>query len=155
VQDRLVNRHSSRPPGFVFGVGPVLGALTWGAWLGWDRTPSYDVVTGTVQTPYVTLQVLGCALTVGLVTAVLAALWHPVAAAVGVTLGFWLVWTAYAAAHDGSGLFVIGSVMLAAGLAGGTAVAAALGAGVRTATNAVRRRRTARDASGEPGSSGS
>jgi hypothetical protein len=96
--------------------------------------------------------VLGCALTVGLVTAVLAALWHPVAAAAGVT-GFWLVWTAYAAAHDGSGLFVIGSVLLAAGLTGGTAVAAALGAGV--STFAARRRHTARDASGEPETSGS
>jgi hypothetical protein len=47
-----------RPPGFVLAVGFVLGALTWGAWLGWDRTASYDVVTGTVQSPYVTLQVL-------------------------------------------------------------------------------------------------
>jgi hypothetical protein len=150
-----VSAPSSRPPAFVLGLGTVLGATTWGAWLGWDRTASYDVITGTVQTPYVTLQVLGCALTVGSVTAVLAALWRPVAAAVGVTLGFWLVWTADATAHDGSGLFVIGSVMLAAGLAGGTAMAAALGAGVRAATDAARPRRTARAASGEPEINGS
>jgi hypothetical protein len=125
-------------------LGTVLGAATWAAWLGWDRTASYDVLTGSVQTPYVTLQVLGCALTVGVVTAVLAGRWHAGAAAAGMTLGFWLAWTVDAALHDGSGLFVIGSVMVAAGLAGGTALAAALGAGVR-------RRREAHDAWGEQG----
>jgi hypothetical protein len=91
-------------------VGPLLGAVTWGAWLGWDRTASYDVVAGTVQSPYVTLQVLGCALTVGTVTAVLTALGHPVAGTAGVALGFWLVWTVDAASRD-SGLFVVGSIL--------------------------------------------
>ena len=131
---------SSRSPVVVFGVGAVLGALLWAAWLGWDRTASYDVMTGTVQDPYVTLQVLGCALTVGLVTAYLAARWHPAAAAIGVGLGFWVAWTAWASATDGSGLWAVGAVMLAAGLAGGTAVAAAAGAGIRAAIDARRRR---------------
>ncbi len=140
---------SRRSPALLLALGVVLGALTWGAWLGWDRTASYDVVTGTVQSPYVTLQVLGCALTVGTVTAVLAALGHPVAGAVGVALGFWLVWTVDAASTDGSGLFAVGSVMLAFGLALGTTVAAAVGSGVRAAMDAVRRRRAVRDASGE------
>jgi hypothetical protein len=133
----------------VFAIGVALGALTWAAWLGWDRTPSYDVVTGTVQTPYVTLQVLGCALTVGVVTGVLAALWRPVAAAVGVSLGFWVVWTVDAASHDASGLYGVGALMLAVGLAGATALAASVGAWARTATDA--RRGTPGDASGEPG----
>jgi hypothetical protein len=77
--------------------------------------------------------------------------WHSAAAAVGVSLGFWLVWTAYAASQDGSGLYAVGSLMLAVGLAGGTALAASVGAWVRTATDAVRRRRTRRDGFGEPG----
>jgi hypothetical protein len=135
----------------VLGVGTVLGALTWAAWLGWDRTASYDVITGTVQRPYVTLQVLGCALTVGVVTAYLAARWHPVAAATGVGLGFWVVWTAWASSTDGSGLWVVGAVMLAIGLAGGTAVSAALGAWIGSAAHAARGRRAARDASGGTG----
>ena len=139
----------SRPPSFVFALGLVLGALTWSAWLGWDRSASYDVVTGTVQSPYVTLQVLGCALTVGTATAVLAALRHPVAGAAGVALGFWLVWTVDAASKDASGLFVVGSVMLASGLALGTSMAAAVGSGVRAAMDVVRRRRAGRDASSE------
>ena len=130
----------NRPPAFVLALGAVLGALTWGAWLGWDRTASYDVITGTMQTPYVTLQVLGCALTVGMVTAVLAALWHPRAAAVGVSLGFWLVWTVDAASRDDTGLYGVGAVLLAIGLALGTTVAAALGVGVRRAIESARRR---------------
>jgi hypothetical protein len=135
-----VSTPGSRRPAVAFGLGAVLGALTWAAWLGWDRTASYDVVAGTMQKPYVTLQVLGCALTVGLVTAVLAARWHPTAAAIGVTLGFWLVWTLHARAHDASGLYALGSVMLAIGLAAGTTVAAVLGAAVRAAMDAGRRR---------------
>jgi len=138
-----------RPSGFVLAVGLLLGALTWGAWLGWDRTASYDVVTGTVQSPYVTLQVLGCALTVGTVTAVLAARWHPVAGAAGVGLGFWLGWTVDAASRDDTGLFAVGSLMLAVGLALGTAVAAVVGRGVRSAMDDVRRRRAVGDDSGE------
>ncbi len=125
----------------VLTVGPLLGAVTWGAWLGWDRTASYDVVTSTVQSPYVTLQVLGCALTVGTVTAVLTALGHPVAGTAGVALGFWLVWTVDAASRDDSGLFVVGSMLLAFGLTLGTSVAAAVGWGVRSVADAVRRRR--------------
>jgi hypothetical protein len=108
----------------------VLGALTWAAWLGWDRTASFDVVTDSVQYPYVTLQVLGCAVTVLVVTAVLAARGNPVAAG-GVSLGFWLCWTVDAATQDDSGLFVVGAFLLAFGLAAGTTVAALVGVGVR------------------------
>lgn len=136
-----------RPPGFVLAVGCVLGAVTWGAWLGWDRTASNDVVTDTVQSPYVTLQVLGCALTVGTVTAMLAARWRPVASAAGVALGFWLVWTIDAASKDDSGLFAVGSMALAVGLALGTAVAAAVGSGLRSAIDGTDRRRATRDES--------
>ncbi len=134
-----------RTPGYALAVGALLRASTWAAWLGWDRTASYDVVTGTVQTPYETLQVLGCALTVGTVTAELAARWRPVLAATGVGLGFWLVWTVDAASRDDTGLFAVGSVVLAIGLTAGTAVAASLGRGVRWALDTGRRRRSARD----------
>ncbi|MGY1605735.1 MULTISPECIES: hypothetical protein [unclassified Geodermatophilus] len=132
----------SRPrPGAVVGLGAVLGALCWIAWLGWDRSASYDVVTESVQTPYVTLQVLGCALTVGIVTAVLAARTSSLHAAAGVSLGFWLLWTVDAASQDDSGLFAVGSVMLACGLAAGTALAAGLGSSLRALWLRARRRR--------------
>ena len=134
-----------RPAGSAFAVGALAGASSWGAWLGWDRTASYDVVTGTMQTPYVTLQVLGCALTVGIVTAILAARWHPVAAAGGVSVGFWLVWTVDAASQDDSGLFAVGAMMLAIGLPAATAVAAAIGVGVQWAIDNRRTVRVGRD----------
>ncbi len=128
-------------PGAVVCLGAVLGALCWLAWLGWDRSASYDVVTDSVQTPYVTLQVLGCALTVGIATTVLAACTYSLPAAAGVSLGFWLAWTMDAASQDDSGLFAVGSVMLACGLAAGTAVAASLGPGLRTLWHRARHRR--------------
>jgi hypothetical protein len=109
------------------GLSVLAGALVWAAWLGWDRTASFDVVTGTVQSPYVTLQVVGCALTVGVVTGVLAARWSPSVAAAGVSVGFLACWTVDAASQDDSGLFVIGAVLLAVGLAAGTALSAAVG----------------------------
>lgn len=123
-----------------FGLALAAGALVWGAWLGWDHASSYDVVTRQVESPYVTLQVLGCALTVGLVTALLAARWSPLAAAAGVSVGFWLCWTVEAAASDPTGLYGIGAVMLGGGLAAGTAVAAAAG---RAAGAVLRARRHA------------
>ena len=136
-----MNPQGRRSPVSTFLLAAFLGALTWAAWLGWDRTASYDVVTKTVQSPYVTLQVLGCALTVGALTAVLAARWRPVAGAAGVATGFWLGWTVDAASQDETGLFAVGAVFLAFGLAAGTAVAAAVGAGVRAFVDGRRGRR--------------
>ncbi|MBF5083609.1 hypothetical protein [Quadrisphaera sp. INWT6] len=109
------------------GLAVLAGLAVWAAWLGWDDTTSYDVVTRQDESPYVTLQVLGCALTVGVVTALLAARWSPVVAATGVSVGFWWAWTAWAAAYDDTGLFLVGALMLAVGLAAGTSFAAFVG----------------------------
>lgn len=110
-----------------FGLAIALGALVWGAWLGWDRTASFDIMTGTTQYPYVTLQVAGCAVTVGLLTGVLASRWSPLAVAAGVSVGFLVCWTTQAAATDSTGLYLVGAMMLTVGLTGGTALAAAVG----------------------------
>jgi hypothetical protein len=125
-------------------LGMVLGALTWAAWLGWDRSPSYDVITDSVQTPYVTLQVLGCALTVAVVTVVLAVRAHPVAGPGGVEVGDRVVWTEDAASQDDTGLFAVGALLLAFGLAAGISLTAATAVGVRTAVDARKRRRADR-----------
>ena len=109
------------------GLAVLAGLAVWAAWLGWDDTTSYDVVTRQDESPYVTLQVLGCGLTVGVVTALLAVRWSPVVAATGVSVGFWWAWTAWAAASDSTGLFFIGAVGLAFGLAAGTSFAAFVG----------------------------
>jgi hypothetical protein len=132
---------SSHRVGRSLALGMVLGALTWAAWLGWDRSSSYDVITDSVQTPYVTLQVLGCVLTVAVATAVLAVRAHPVAGPGGVAAGFWAVWTVDAASLDDTGLFAVGAVLLALGLAAGISLTAAIAVGVRTAIDARKRRR--------------
>ncbi|MEH3077260.1 MAG: hypothetical protein PGN11_11365 [Quadrisphaera sp.] len=110
-----------------FGLSVLAGVLVWAAWLGWDSTASYDVVTRQVESPFVTLQVLGCALTVGVVTAVLGARWWWAATAGGVSVGFWLGWTTQAGASDATGLYLIGALLLAGGLAAGTSFAAFVG----------------------------
>ncbi|WP_299033796.1 hypothetical protein [uncultured Pseudokineococcus sp.] len=122
-------------------VGAAAGVVVWLVWLGWDRSPSRDVVTGTVQDPYVTLQVLGCAATTGVVAALLAARRHPVLAPLGLAGGSWVAWTTWAAATSGSPLFAVGAVLLGAGLAVGVSVSALVGWGLARAAS---RRRPSR-----------
>lgn len=110
-----------------FFVALLLGATVWGAWLGWDREYYFDPEVGAFQGPYRPAQVVGCGLTFLLVTAVLASRWRPVAAALGMTAGFWLVWTVDAATQDETGLFLVGSMMLMVGLVSGSALAALVG----------------------------
>lgn len=136
--DQRPLRHSL----LAFGAALLAGALVWGAWLGWDRTASYDVVTGTVQYPYVTLQVLGCALCVGVVVALFAARRFPLTGAGGVAAGFWAAWTVDAAATDDTGLFAVGALLLGMGLVVGTAAAAGVGLGAAALVRASRRRRS-------------
>lgn len=110
-----------------FGMSVLAGAVLWGAWLGWDTTASYDVVTRQVESPHVTLQVLGCAVAVGVVAAVLGTRWWWAAVVGGVSVGFWLPWTAQAGASDPTGLYLAGAFALAIGLGAGTSFAVFVG----------------------------
>lgn len=129
---RLVNDHEKRGTwktssraGFILAL--VLGAATYAAWLAWDNDYYWDVAVGAYQGPYRPAQVLGCALTFALVTALLAMRWKPVLVAAGMSIGFWLFWTVQASVQDDSGLFIIGSGLLAIGLAAGSAASSAIG----------------------------
>lgn len=115
------------------GVAALLGAAAWAAWLGWDNEYYFDPVVGAYQGPYRAYQVVGCALTVGLGVALLSLRWSPWVVAGGTSVGFWSVWTAHAAMTYGTGLFLVGSAMLLPGLLLGTAVAAGVGAAIRSA----------------------
>lgn len=108
-----------------FLVAAALGAGLWAGWLGWDQEYSFDPAVGAEQGPYRPAQVVGCGVSVLLGTAVLALRWPGLTVAAGVTVGFWLPWTAQAAARDESGLFLVGSLMVLAGLSLGTMLAAA------------------------------
>lgn len=118
-----------------FTLALVLGAATHAAWLAWDNDYYYDAAVGTYQGPYRPAQVVGCALTFGLVNALLAMRWRPVFVAAGASIGFWLLWTVQASTQDESGLFIVGSVLLLIGLFAGSAAASAIGLACRRLWN--------------------
>ena len=109
--------------------------LTWWAWLGRDTEMQLDPATGNYSGPYTTAQVAGAVLTLAavLVAAVLLRVPALPAAAV-MTVAFTAAWTAQAAATDETGLFLVGTILVLAGMAVGTAV-------VALATAALRRTR--------------
>ena len=124
----------------VAGAVALAGATvaTWFAWLGRDSTYQVDAA-GHESGPYTAGQVAGCVLTLAvlLVAAVLLRVPAPVAAG-AMTIAFTGAWTLQAAASDDTGLFLVGAVLLFAGMAAGTAVVALATAWFR------RRRRFAR-----------
>lgn len=98
-------------------ISAALAAVaTYLLWLGW-HTPYQQGPDPTVETgPYDAPQVLGLAISLVVLAALLAWWLPPRAAAFGVALGFWVVWSADAATHPNSdGLWPIGSVMLLCG----------------------------------------
>jgi hypothetical protein len=103
----------------------LVGAAIWAAWLGWDHTYYYEA--GAWHGPYRPSQVVACGVTVLVVAGLLALRWNPFVVAIGITVGFWWVWTLDAAGNDSSGLYVIGSILVMFGLAAGTALASTLG----------------------------
>lgn len=120
-------RPSTGPAWLGFGVALALGVATWAVWLAWETGYTYDATTGLYHGPYSTGQVVACAVTFALVTALTAMRWNPFAVAAGTTLGMWMPWTARAAIDDATGLFLVGSVLLLAGLIVASTVAAAIG----------------------------
>jgi hypothetical protein len=110
----------------------VLSALAWFGWLAWDHEYQIDPATGIGQGPYEAWQVFGCVLTL-LVAAVVAGLAHrPAVAALWVMLPFTVCWTVDAARTDETGLFAVGTLLIAGGLyLGAWGVAGVSGAAVR------------------------
>jgi hypothetical protein len=95
----------------------LASAAVWAGWLGWDHEYQVDPVSRTSSGPYEPWQVMGaglCLVTV-LVVALVAGL-PPVPASGALTLGFTAAWTVDAAWEDASGLFLVGTIMLLAGL---------------------------------------
>jgi hypothetical protein len=112
----------------------LLAAATVAAWWLWlGRDTGYQIDADGRQTgPYTTGQVAGCVLTllVLVVAAVLLGVPTLVAAA-AMTAGFTAAWTAQAAAGDETGLFLVGAILVFAGTAAGTLIAALITARVR------------------------
>ncbi len=118
----------------------LVGAGVWAAWLGWDHSMYYDAAAGAYQGPYRPGQVVASALTVEVITALLALALNPFVVAGGITCGFWLAWTVEASREDASGLFLVGSFMLLIGLVVGTAIAGVVGHQMRPLLRRLRTR---------------
>ncbi|MFI7600540.1 hypothetical protein [Actinoplanes sp. NPDC049681] len=119
----------------IFRKRPLLGAvalagvtaLTWFAWLGHDTRYQIDPVTQVASGPYTVPQVAGCVITliVLLVLAVATGVPRWLAAA-AMSVSFTVAWTAQAASADETGLFMVGAMMVAIGMAVGTVIVAAV-----------------------------
>ena len=106
--------------------------FTWWAWLGRDTTRTLDPGTGNYSGPYTTAQVAGAVLTLAalLIAAVLLRVPALPAAAV-MTVAFTAAWTAQAAGADETGLYLVGTFLVLAGMTAGTTVVALLTARLR------------------------
>jgi hypothetical protein len=106
--------------------------FTWWAWLGRDTTKTLDPETGNYSGPYTTAQVAGAVLTLAalLIAAVLLRVPALPAAAV-MTVAFTAAWTAQAAGEDESGLYLVGTFLVLAGMTAGTTVVALITARLR------------------------
>ena len=115
-------------------VGLAAASLaSWWLWLGLVKRYETDPVTGTTTGPYQPAQVVGCVLTLLVVAVAGGLLTRPWLVVVAMTVPFTVAWSVDAAAHDDSGLWAVGAVLVGAGTAIGTAVCAGAARLVRTA----------------------
>ena len=106
----------------LFGGCALLGAAIWVGWLGWD-SPAGDAVE------YSTAQLMGCAVSIGVFTALVSRWRNPLVVAGGTTLGVWVPSTVHLAGDPvaGGALWAVAAVMLLFALVAITGVAAAVG----------------------------
>ncbi|MFF9338777.1 MULTISPECIES: hypothetical protein [unclassified Streptomyces] len=117
----LLRKLSQNLAGVVTG---LLAIAAWAAWLGWDQKRDVHP-DGSETGPYETWQVVGLALTLLLPVAWMAVRGHGAAGALGTSAGLALA-AFYDWSDDGSGLYVIGVFMVAAGSLAATMVVQAL-----------------------------
>lgn len=119
----------------------LLGAGIWAAWLGWD-TSSYEIPGRPgLHGPHTAAQVVACALTVGLATALLTLRNDPEITALGISLGFGAGWTISALVQSEGPSTLFGAALLAVVLITGTALAASVGYVLRRPLETRRARR--------------
>ncbi|MDT4987920.1 MAG: hypothetical protein QOI74_2014 [Micromonosporaceae bacterium] len=119
---------------------PILIALTvvtWWLWLGRDTTYQTDPVTGAATGPYEAWQVVGCVLSLAAIAVVGGWVLPPWAVVAAMTVSFTVAWSWAAAVTDDTGLWLVGAVLVAVGLAAGSA---ALSFGARAVRALIGRR---------------
>ncbi|MBO3094677.1 hypothetical protein [Cellulomonas dongxiuzhuiae] len=117
----------------------VLTAACWFAWLGWDTQYRTDPVTGDVTGPYEAWQVVGCVVSLVVVTVLAVRALGGRRAVATVTVTFTAAWVATQAPRDESGLWLVGALLVLLGTAAGAGVVALVaGAGRRRRARAAR-----------------
>ena len=115
----------------------ILGVAVWAFWLR-DSDYYWDETLGSWQGPYSEAQVVGCVLTYALMVAVLSTRLNPVLVTVGMASGFWVAWNLQAATADGTGLFLVGSVLVGLALLVGGVIASGAGYAARRLVQRLR-----------------
>ncbi len=117
---QLTRRTISEPLGAL--LLAVLTAGSWAAWMAWDDEYTVDPVTQNSSGPYEPWQVIGCVLTLLAIGIGAALLLRPWTVIVTMTVAFTLAWSYTAASNDDSGLWFVGAVLVAGGMAAGSTV---------------------------------
>jgi hypothetical protein len=131
TEDVVEGRHESRwrSVGVVLLAGACFGAY-WG-WLGWDQTYQRDPITGVASGPYEQWQVVGCVLSLAFVAVLAGLVGQAAVAMVVMPIAFTIAWSIPAQASDGSGLWLVGAIMILMGMAVGVCVVTLVPAFVR------------------------
>ena len=101
----------------------VLSAACWFAWLAWDTTYQVDPVTGVASGPYEAWQVLGCVLSLAAVVVLGSLKLGPWWTVLTVTVAFTVTFSV-TASSDETGLWGVGALLVAFGVAAGSTVLA-------------------------------
>jgi hypothetical protein len=105
VHTRLVER-----VGFSL-LAAALSVATWWAWLGWDEEYQYDA-NGVASGPYEAWQVIGTALTLGLIAGVAATRVSFLIVTPAVIIPFTVAWSIHAAGRDETGMWGVGAMAI-------------------------------------------
>lgn len=109
----------------------VLSAACWFGWMGWDRQYQTDPVTGVSSGPYEVWQVAGCVVSLPVVAVLAVRVLGGRRAVAAVAAAFTLAWVATTAPSDGSGLWLVGAVLVLLGTAAGVGLVALVGLVIR------------------------
>src|SRR5262249_3128045 len=100
----------------------VLTAATWWLWLGWNTGYRVDPATGGMSGPYRAGQGGGCGRCLVAIAAGGGGLLNPGLVAPTLAVIFTAVWSADAVSRDGSGLWLVGAVLIFIGTGFGATV---------------------------------
>lgn len=108
----------------------LLSASCWWAWMAWDDSYHRDPATGTTSGPYQAWQVIGCVVClIALGVGATVRLATPSVVAV-MSVTFTAAWSVTAASRDGTGLWVVGAMLIFVGMLCGAGMVSGLTAAV-------------------------